>query len=301
MEFSRRNFLGATAAAAVAAKAAHAVPADLVRGSDRVTLGHSGVTTSVLGIGTGTRSGNEQLGMGQAEFLKMIHHAYDRGIRYLDTADMYTTHLFVRFVLQELPREDFFIQTKTLAKNAEVATADINRFLKEMKCGYIDSLLIHCMQKKDWPTTMAPVIDVLREAKEKGKVRSIGVSCHGWDPLVDAVDCDWVDTHLVRINPTGDKMDGAPEKVADKIAAMHAKNRGVIGMKIYGEGAYKSREERLESLKYVLGMGTVPAFTIGFSSIAQIDETMDMIEEAGVTKRQQTAAAQAAVSRLAFA
>ena len=62
-------------------------------------------------------------------------------------------------------------------------------------------------------------------------------------------------------------------------------------MKIFGEGDCDTREKRLESLKYTLELGTVDAFTIGFSNTAQIDETLDLIEEAAVPKRQQTASA----------
>lgn len=295
---SRRSFLGGSAAMAMASGAVTAAPADIVRGSDTVALGKLGIKTSVLGLGTGTNGGNEQLGMGQAGFVKLVRHAYDRGIRYIDTADMYKTHMFVRFALQDLPREELFIQTKTQASHPEVAKADITRYLQEMRCGYIDSLLIHYMHEKDWPKKMAPIIDVLIDAKKQGKVRSIGVSCHGMDPLLDAVGCDWIDNHLVRINPVGVKMDGTADDVSTQIAKMHAMDRGVIGMKIYGEGAFKTREERLQSLKYVLGLGTVPAFTIGFGSIAQFDETMDLIEEAAVTKPQQAAAAKAAMAKL---
>jgi hypothetical protein len=61
---------------------------------------------------------------------------------------------------------------------------------------------------------------------------------------------------------------------------MQAKNRGVIGMKIYGEGGMKTRRNRLESLRFVLGLGAVQCFTIGFSQIEQIDETFALIEEA---------------------
>jgi hypothetical protein len=60
------------------------------------------------------------------------------------------------------------------------------------------------------------------------------------------------------------------------------KGRGVLGMKIFGEGAFQTPEERLESLKFVLGLGCVHAFTIGFSKIEQIDDTLKMIEEASV-------------------
>ena len=55
---------------------------------------------------------------------------------------------------------------------------------------------------------------------------------------------------------------------------------GVIGMKIFGEGDFKDRQQRFNSLKYVLGLGTVQAFTIGFSSAEQIDETLELIEQA---------------------
>ena len=89
-----------------------------------------------------------------------------------------------------------------------------------------------------------------------------------------------MDVHLVRINHNGEKMDGSPADVSAQIARMHKKGRGVLGMKIYGEGAFKSREQRLNSLKYVMGLGGVQAFTIGFSKIEQIDETLELIEEA---------------------
>lgn len=282
---SRRDFLAGTAVAGVATLAgrfgfAAENAAKITSGTDLVTLGRSGIKSTVLGVGTGTRGGREQLGLGQAGFVKMMRHAYDRGIRYIDTADMYRTHLFVRFALEELPREEMFIQTKTRAKHPEVAKADIERFRQEMNCGHIDSLLMHCMTTESWPTDMRPVMDVLTEAKEKGRVRAVGISCHGLPPVAAAVDCDWVDIQLARINPFGMKMGGKPEEMAALLKKMHEKNRGVIGMKIFGEGECDTPEKRFESLKYVLGLGSVDAFTIGFGSTKQIDETLDMIEKA---------------------
>ena len=99
---------------------------------------------------------------------------------------------------------------------------------------------------------------------------------------------DFIDVQLVRINPFGQKMDGPPEKVAPLVKKMHKQGRGIIGMKIYGENGFridgkdtaKSRRMRLESLKYVLGLGCVDAFTIGFTSAKQIDETLELIEQA---------------------
>jgi predicted aldo/keto reductase-like oxidoreductase len=281
---SRRDFLAgvsALGAAAWAGRFAVAAPsaAKITKASDVVTLGKTGIQTSVLGLGTGTFGGNQQLGMGQEGFTRLVRHALDRGLRYIDTADMYQMHTFVRLALQGVPRDRYFIQTKTTAKNAEVAKADIERFRRELRLETLDTLLMHCMTTKTWPTDMRPVMDVLQGAKQKGRVRAVGISCHGWDPLATSVDCDWIDVQLVRINPFGHLMDGKPEEVAAQIQKMHQKGRGVLGMKIFGEGKCKTPEERMQSLKFVLGLGAVDAFTIGFTSTDQLDETMDMIEK----------------------
>lgn len=285
MDVSRRTFLAGMAAiggAALTGKWSFGHPhmPELKTGVDRVTLGRTGLKTSVLGIGTGTVGGSQQLAMGTDNFTKMVRHALDRGIHYIDTADNYSTHIFVRLALQKVPREKYFIQTKTRARSAEVLHADIERFRRELRVDYIDSVLMHCMTTATWPTEMRPVMDALYEEKQKGRVKAVGVSCHGWEPLVASVDVDWCDVQLARINPFGMKMDGKPEDVAAVLKKMHDAGRGIIGMKIYGETGLNSREERLQSLKYVLGLGCVDCFTIGFTSIEQIDETLDLIQQA---------------------
>ncbi len=249
-------------------------------GSDIVTLGKTGIKTSVLGMGTGTNSGREQRELGQDAFVRLMRAAYDRGIRYIDTAGMYRTHDFVGATLRELPKGHVFVQTKTWARSAKKARDDIELFRRQLGMETLDTLLIHCMTEDEWPNALRPVIDVLVEARHKGQVRAIGVSCHSFAALEDAAAAEQMDVHLVRINPFGRVMDDTPEKVSTVIKNMHAKNRGVIGMKIYGNTGLRSRQERFESLKYVLGLGGVHAFTIGFSKIEQLDETLELIEQA---------------------
>jgi predicted aldo/keto reductase-like oxidoreductase len=253
---------------------------------DIVTLGKSGVKTSLLGIGTGShgvaRSSN-QVKLGQDKFNKLLGHAFDRGIRYIDTADQYGSHIFVREAIKsaKIPREKLFIQTKTRALNAEVAKADIERFREELGTDTIDSLLMHCMTKQSWTTDMRPVMDVLDNAKAKGRVKAVGVSCHGLPPLQAAAACDWIDIDLARINPVGVKavMDAGPEIVAPLLKHMHDKGKGILGMKILGEGRFKTAEQQRESLKFVMGLGCVDAFVIGFETPVQIDEICALIED----------------------
>src|SRR5262249_39604118 len=158
---------------------------------------------------------------------------YDKGITYFDTADQYGSHLYLREALKGLPREKLFIQTKTRATTADVVKADLDRFREELGMDYVDTLLMHCMMERSWPTDFRPVMDVLSEAKDRKWVRAVGVSCHGLDPLRAAVKCDWIDVDLARINPVGveARMDGTPEEVVPCLKAMHEQGKGILGMK----------------------------------------------------------------------
>ena len=288
-QLTRRDFLSTASAAAGALalggriscpRQALAVPSTTIKsGTDIVTLGKTGIKSSLLGMGTGTNGGREQRDLGKDGFIRLLREGYDRGIRYIDTASMYKNHDMVGAALKEMPKGEIFVQTKTRAKDAKQAKEDIELFRRQLGLETLDTLLIHCMTKDEWPNTMRPVIDAMLEAKEKGRVRAIGVSCHSFDALQDAEAAEQMDVHLVRINPFGRFMDDSPEKVSAEIAKMRAKNRGVIGMKIYGNDGLKSKEERFESLKYALGLGTLDAFTIGFSKIEHLDDTLKMIEK----------------------
>ncbi|HEY7327160.1 MAG TPA: aldo/keto reductase [Gemmataceae bacterium] len=291
-EPSRRDFLTHSAAAVGVLAAGNKIlnaadgPPSLTSGADRVPLGKTGIITSLLGMGTGStgvKHSSNQVKLGEAKFKKLVRYAYDRGITYFDTADQYGSHLYLREALRGLPRDRLFIQTKTHATTPEMARADIERFREELGVDCLDTLLMHCMQKGSWPIDRRPVMDTLAEAKAKGRIRAVGVSCHGMAPLKAAVDCDWIDVDLARINPVGGRagrMDGTPDEVAACLKAMHAKGKGIIGMKILAEGTLKSPEKQIESLRYVLGLGCLSCFVIGFESEQQIDQIMQRIEMA---------------------
>ena len=288
---TRRDFLGQSAAAVGALAAASVLtraadpPRKLTSAADQVVLGRSGVKTSLLGMGTGSVGvghSSNQVKLGENGFVKLVRYAYDKGITYFDTADQYGSHLYLRTAIKGLPRERLFIQTKTRATTAEMARADIQRFREELGTDYLDSLLMHCMVKSSWPNDFRPVMDVLSEAKDKKWVRAVGVSCHGMDPLRAATQTDWIDLDLARINHVGVKarMDGTPEEVVPCLRAMHDKGKGILGMKILGEGTFKTPEEQMESLRFVLNLGCVDAFVIGLETPEQIDQVTQRLETA---------------------
>ena len=76
-----------------------------------------------------------------------------------------------------------------------------------------------------------------------------------------------------RINPYGMSMDGSPEEVVPVLKKLHAAGKGVVGMKIIGDGRLRNDDARRgESVKFVLGLGCVHILNVGFESVEEIDD-----------------------------
>jgi predicted aldo/keto reductase-like oxidoreductase len=212
-------------------------------------------------------------------FVELTHHALDSGINFFDSADIYGSHIYFREALKEIPRDKVVILSKmwTQPNNwMKIQTADeyLKMFLKELGTSYIDILLLHCMVKPNWQEEMADYCMALEKARENGLIRAHGVSCHTLSALQAAVKSDWVQILLARINPTGVAMDDKPEVVMPLLKEKKEQGAGIVGMKIYGEGRFKTEEERQKSLEYVWRSGNVHAMTIGFEQKEQIDDTI---------------------------
>ena len=146
---------------------------------------------------------------------------------------------------------------------------DLDRFRRELGVDYIDVVLIHCVTDADWTTRYRGVMDVLSEAKQKGIIRAHGVSCHSFSALKAAAASPWVEVDLVRLNPIGSHMDAKPEAVIPVIKQMREQGKGIVGMKILGQGDL--RDKPAEAIRYALGTGVLDAFTIGAESGARAE------------------------------
>ncbi|MCB1126551.1 MAG: aldo/keto reductase, partial [Verrucomicrobiae bacterium] len=177
--------------------------------ADQVVLGRTGLKCSRLGLGTGSNGGNVQRGLGQEGFTRLIRHAYDQGLTFIDTAQSYHIHDMIREAVKGLPREKLFIQTKI--GGGEKALEIIDGFRKELNSDYLDSLLVHCSTTRNWGVERAGLIDAVCEAQSRGWVKASGVSCHSLPALQLATTLDWVNVHLVRMNPQGAHMDTPAE------------------------------------------------------------------------------------------
>jgi hypothetical protein len=82
-----------------------------------------------------------------------------------------------------------------------------------------------------------------------------------------------VDSVHTRINPYGMSMDGPPDQVVPVLKKLHAAGKGVVGMKLIGEGRLRNDDARRdESVKFVLGLGCVDVLNVGFETAEEIDD-----------------------------
>ncbi len=293
---NRRQFLAGTG---VAACAAGLVSGRVVRAAEPkaevpapplVQLGRTGIKLSRVAQGTGmhgSRRQSDHTRMGFEKFVALMRHAYERGIRFFDLADLYGTHVYFREALRFIPRDEIAILSKVWWRydgptkpkaepwRKRVALTTVERFLHEIATDRLDILLLHCVTTDTWDTELEPYMEALDEAKRQGKVRAVGVSCHSLPALQVAARCPWVDVILARINPAGVKMDGTPEQIAAVLTQARKNGKAILGMKILGEGQLVDRKE--ECLKYAQENGLLDAMTIGFERPKEIDECLQLL------------------------
>jgi len=257
----------------------------------KIKLGKSGIETSLIGIGTGVHAGNRTSFLTKQDKLKslaLLQHTYDSGIRNFDCADSYGTHGLVAEALAKKNREEYTLTTKIWVRGGGIpeperpdANVVIDRFRKELKTDYIDLVQIHCMVDEDWTETQKKQMDILENLKVKGIIRAHGVSVHSLDAMKDAVKSPWVDVIHVRINPYGMAMDKPdPKEVVEVIQQLHKAGKGVIGMKLVGDGKLRNDSQKIDdSLRFVLGLGCVDMMIVGFEETEQIDNYISRVEK----------------------
>lgn len=289
---NRRNFLQKSA---LGLAGAVAVSSSLINLSfnpvsnaliDKVNLGKTGINVPRLALGTGSfgwKRTSSQKKLGEDKFVQLAQHAFDRGVKFFETADMYGTHEFVGKAMKKVGRENVTLLSKIMVYDhegwykTESFQKSIDRFRKELDTDYIDILLLHCMVNSEWPDEYKRYMDDYSEAKQKGIIKQVGLSCHDFGAMQVAAESPWADVLLARINHDGAKMDGTPPDVMSVLKRAKENGKGIIGMKIFGCGDLTKEDQRQKSLEYVIKSGNVDCMTIGMESIEQVNDNVERI------------------------
>ena len=299
MDIERREFLQKSAAGVggviVGSELARAAAAGTKAYDpyEQVELGKSGIKVSRIGIGTGMRGWkreSNQTRMGREKFQSLLKYCLDKGVTYFDMADLYGTHPYLARAFKDVPREKYVVGTKIWFRNNGLpekkrpdADVVVQRFLKELKTDYIDLVQLHCVTDEKWNEKLADQMEILEKLKKKGVIRAHGVSVHSLPALKTAARESWVDSVHARINPYGVRMDDKPEKVVPVLKDIHEAGKGIVGMKINGEGKFRDDPaKRHRSVEYALELGVVDTMILGFEKKPELDDIAACIKRTPV-------------------
>jgi aryl-alcohol dehydrogenase-like predicted oxidoreductase len=288
---SRREFLKTTTAAAGAIAVTGTLPLAAARQSatDWVTLGKSNVKVTRLAFGTGSIGGQVQRELGQEGFTKLVRHAYDRGIRFFETAESYgDMHRMLGVALEGIPRDNYRIMSKVTTRNGVDPQQKFDELRKLVNTDYFDIMLLHWQHTATWPSDTSRWQDGILEAQHRQAIVSHGASVHGLPALRQVPANKWLDVAMIRMNHKGTKMDaedydtnglGNVPEVVTHVQQTRKNGMGIISMKLCGEGSF-NREDRQAAMRFAFRNAGVDCVTVGYKNTAEIDEAIDNLNQA---------------------
>ena len=284
--YSRRDFLkSGLAAAALASAGSFRLRAATETATDWVTLGKSGVKVTRLAFGTGTMGGRVQRELGQEQFTRLVRYAYDRGIRFFETAESYgEMHKMLGVALQGIPRDSYRLMSKITTHGDVDPQEKIDELRKLANTDYFDVLLLHWQHTGTWPADSRRWQDGILEAQAKQAVVAHGASVHGLPALRQCPANEWLQVAMIRMNHKGSHMDaedydtrglGNVPEVTTSVQQVRKHGMGVISMKLVGEGSFTIREDRQAAMRYAFKTAGVDCVTVGYKNTAEIDEAIE--------------------------
>ena len=285
--YSRREFLKTGLAASTLAATGSLPSIASARGTatDWVTLGKSDVKVTRLAFGTGSFGGRVQRALGQDEFTKLVRYAYDRGIRFFETAESYgEMHKMLGIALKGIPRDSYRLMSKVTTREGVNPQEKIDGLRRLANTEYFDVMLLHWQHVASWPTDSIRWQDGILEAESRKAVIAHGASVHGLPALRQVPENKWLEIAMIRMNHKGTAMDaedyathgpGNVSEVVTHVKQARGAGMGVISMKLAGEGTFTNREDRKAAMKYAFQNAGVDSVTVGYKNTAEIDEAIE--------------------------
>jgi predicted aldo/keto reductase-like oxidoreductase len=286
MQFTRRSFLKAAAAAAVSIEsAAVQTAAGPTEALPRRTLGKTNASVTLLGLGGAWIAYDKTARdhkASQARTRSIIEAAFDGGIRYFDTAPNYFLSEERLGPVLAPVRDQIFLVTKLDHADANTAEQDLLASLKLLKTDHVDLLLLHglgletfqdlkALQRKDG------ALAYLQQARAKGLTRFIGFSSHPVN--MSGQRAFALETGVDVIQPFVNYVSRAENKVETILVDFARQHKiGVTAMKVLG-GDGQLADEYDRAFRYTLSVPGVHCALIGAGSVEEVQRAVKAARE----------------------
>lgn len=239
-------------------------------------LGKTGESFPILSFGA--QRIVDSRGCSEEEAVKMLNYALDHGIRYFDTAWIYSAGQSEERVglVAKHRRKEMWIVTKTWSRTGAEARQELQESLERLKTDYVDEWRLHniwSLEELDKVTAPGGALEAAVKAREEGLVRHISISGHT-DPQVqvEAVRRFPFDTVLCALSVLDHFISSFAEEF---LPVANARGVGVIGMKVLGLGNLANIYDR--ALRYTLGLPICTA-VVGMETMDQLRKNLKVAE-----------------------
>lgn len=249
---------------------------------EKVILGNTGIEVSKICFG-GLTVGPLQANMELEKGAEVLAYGFERGINFIDTAQLYETYPYIRRGMEISGKLDTVVSTKTYAYTRELAIEAVEQARRELNRDYIDIFMLH-EQESIWTLKgHMEALEYFMECKQKGIIRAVGSSMHHIAAVEGATELGLDVIHpLINKNGLG-VADGTREQMENAIKAAKAKGIGVYAMKPLGGGnLFKDAEN---CLKYMLSLDFIDAFAIGMQCKEEVDANIYFVEHGHFTPK----------------
>lgn len=209
----------------------------------------------------------------KSEFINkvdVLNYAYEKGINFYDTAELYDNYDILNTFLRNKKRESIYIATKSYAYNKATARHSIEKALNQLNTDYIDIFMLHEQDNGNNFMGHYEAVEEFMKYKQKGVINNFGISTHTVKAVVDSVQFKEIDVVFTIINKMGIGInDGTGSQMIEAVKVAKSKGKFIMAMKPYGGGHLLS--DTREAFNFVNNIKEIDSIAIGMRNRQEVD------------------------------
>jgi uncharacterized protein len=232
-----------------------------------VKLGSTGLEVSRLCFG-GLIIGPLQANLSVDKGAEVIVKAMEMGVNFIDTAELYQTYPHIREAIKRT-RKAPVIASKCYAYTREGAEESLEKARKALDLDVIDIFMLHEQESRLTLQGHRAALEYFLWAKEKGRIKAVGVSTHNIEVVEACAEMPEVDIIHPLVNRSGLGIgDGSIEKMLAAVETAYKAGKGIYSMKPLGGGNLLKRFD--DCIKFVLDIPYIHSIALGMQSVEEV-------------------------------
>lgn len=209
--------------------------------------------------------------------IKLLNYAYEKGINFFDTAELYDNYNILKEFIKDKDRDKLTVATKSYAYDRKTAEYSVNKALEELNTEYLDVFMLHEQENGNNFLGHYEAVERFMEYKEQGVIKHFGISTHRVQAVKDSIKFKEIEFVFPLFNMEGIGIqDGTIDDMIDAVKNAKENNKFIMAMKIYGGGHLINRSK--EAFEFVRGVKEIDSIAVGMSTIAEVDANICYLE-----------------------